>query len=381
MKKLVKVLALLALPSAIAATAQAQEIVLGQVASTGSVSSRGIATNINLGYRIYFEKLNQQGGVNGNKIKLVLKDDGLKIENMVQLTKEFIADKSVIGLVGYLNTPGMVELTKLKVLPEGGMALVSPHQGDRPLVTQPNIFPFRSGFSDEIVTIIREAKQTQKQRLFILHQATTMGPPNAALAEAEAKKVGLPIVGKVSFEPLNLEKREASIKAAVEQVVKSKADAILLISAGAPGFLVISALRDSPAEPHIVYAMSVTQVSDLPPSIPMSKVHGTVIAQSVPYPFSGLIPAVREYQKLMKEFAPDKPYDYFSMEGFMGAKITHEALKRAGKKPTRESFLKALKTMGEIDLGGVTVNYTEKARLGWGGVDLTIIDRNGRPVR
>jgi ABC-type branched-subunit amino acid transport system substrate-binding protein len=90
---------------------------------------------------------------------------------------------------------------------------------------------------------------------------------------------------------------------------------------------------------------------------------------------------VREYQKLMKEFAPDKPYDYFSMEGFMGAKITHEALKRAGKKPTRESFLKALKTMGEIDLGGVTVNYTEKARLGWGGVDLTIIDRNGRPVR
>jgi branched-chain amino acid transport system substrate-binding protein len=254
---------------------------------------------------------------------------------------------------------------------------VSPQQGDRSLVSAPNIFPFRSGYPDEVSALIREMQQTQKQRLFIVNQSTTLGPPNAAFAEAEAKRLGVPVVGKAAFEPVP-DKLKAGLTTIVDSVVKSKADAVLVISAGAPAFAVFAALRDSPADPNVVYGMSVTQVSDAPASVPIAKAHGVVLAQSVPYPFSGVIPIVREYQKAMKEFAPDKPLDYLSLEGFIGAKICHEALKRAGKKPTRASFLAALRNMGEVDLGGVSVNYNAKQRLGWGGVDLTIIDRNGR---
>jgi ABC-type branched-subunit amino acid transport system substrate-binding protein len=127
--------------------------------------------------------------------------------------------------------------------------------------------------------------------------------------------------------------------------------------------------------------MSVTQVADMPPSSPVATARGVIVAQSVPYPFAGVLPVVREYQKAMKERAPGRPFDYFTLEGYIGAKIAHQALKRAGKKPTRQSFLAALKTLGEVDLGGVTVNYSEKARLGWEGVDLTIIGQNGNLQR
>jgi ABC-type branched-subunit amino acid transport system substrate-binding protein len=366
-----------ALLGLVCAPAGAGEVMLGMIASTSVLSSRGNATSHNLGYRVYFDELNKRGGVNGNTVKVVLKDDGLKVENMIALTREFIADPKVVGLVGYLGTPGLTEMVKQNLLVDAGIAMVSPQQGDKRLVSAPNFFPFRSGYLDEVSALVKEIKQTQKQRLFIVHQSTTLGPPNAAFAEEEAKRLGVPLVGKASFEPVP-DKMPAALKLIVDQVVKTKPDAILLISAGAPAFVVIAALRDSPADPNVIYGMSITQVSDAPASVPIIKAHGVVLAQSVPYPFSGTLPIVREYQKAMKEIAPDKGFDYLSLEGFIGAKICHAALKRAGKKPTRASFLAALKHLGEVDLGGVSVKYNDSTRQGWGGVDLTIIDRTGR---
>lgn len=375
MVKLVQVIVLL-LWSALAAESAAGEVVFGQIASTGSLSARGLATNLNFGYQLYFDKLNKEGGVNGNTVKLVLKDDGLKADAMVELTKAFIADPAVIGLTGFLNTPGLTEIAKQNLLVQAGMAMVSPMQGDKRLVSSPNFFPFRSGYLDEVSALVKEAKQTQKQRLFIINQSTTLGPANAAWAEEEAKRLGLPIVGKASYEPVG-DKLPGAVRSIVDEVVKARPDAVLLISAGAPAFLFAAALRDSPAEPHIIYGMSITQVADIPPSIPVAKARGVILAQSVPYPFAGVLPVVREYQKIMKERAPGRPFDFYSLEGYIGAKIIHEGLKRAGKKPTRQSFLAALKTLGEVDLGGITVNYSDKARRGWEGVDLTIISQNG----
>jgi ABC-type branched-subunit amino acid transport system substrate-binding protein len=83
----------------------------------------------------------------------------------------------------------------------------------------------------------------------------------------------------------------------------------------------------------------------------------------------------------MKQYAPSEPLSFTSLEGFIAAKITVEAIKRAGPNPTREKVLKALNSMGELDLGGVFVDYSPKARNGWGNVDLTIIGENGKLLR
>jgi ABC-type branched-subunit amino acid transport system substrate-binding protein len=79
----------------------------------------------------------------------------------------------------------------------------------------------------------------------------------------------------------------------------------------------------------------------------------------------------------MKAYAPKEPLSFSSLEGFLGAKIAAEAVRRAGPKPDREHVLAALKNLGEYDMGGLWVKYTPKARKGWGGVDLTIINSDG----
>jgi hypothetical protein len=83
----------------------------------------------------------------------------------------------------------------------------------------------------------------------------------------------------------------------------------------------------------------------------------------------------------MKQYAPDEPLSFSTLEGFVIAKITVEALKRASPKPTREKVLKVLNNMGELNLGGVYVNYTTKERKGWSMVDLTVIGPNGKLLR
>jgi len=83
----------------------------------------------------------------------------------------------------------------------------------------------------------------------------------------------------------------------------------------------------------------------------------------------------------MKQYAPNEALSFTSLEGFIAAKITVEAIKRAGPNPTRDKVLKALNNMGQLDLGGIYVDYSPKARDGWGGVDLTIIGMNGKLLR
>src|SRR5262245_1915164 len=130
--------------------AQEQEIVLGHISSLSNPASTDNAKNLSFGYRMYFDQVNAAGGVYGRKIKLRHKDDNLNAAKMVELTQEMIADPSVIALVGFLNTAGLTEIAKQDLLVKGGIAMISPLQGNKNVVGAENMFPFRSGYTEEM---------------------------------------------------------------------------------------------------------------------------------------------------------------------------------------------------------------------------------------
>lgn len=79
----------------------------------------------------------------------------------------------------------------------------------------------------------------------------------------------------------------------------------------------------------------------------------------------------------MRKYAPSEPISFSSLEGYLGARIAAEAVRRAGAQPTRASLLQALTDLGDLNLGGVYVSYKPDRRKGWGGVDLSIISATG----
>ena len=65
----------------------------------------------------------------------------------------------------------------------------------------------------------------------------------------------------------------------------------------------------------------------------------------------------------------------------MAAKVMVEALRRAGSHVTREKLVAALESMGEFDLGGLTVRYGPGNHIGSQYSELTIVGRDGKLFR
>jgi len=129
----------------VAATlARAQDLLIGQVSSQTSPVTAINAKGLYAGFNVYLEHINSQGGVNGRKVRLVNKDDGVQAPKMLELTKEFADDKNVVALAAYQNTGGMVALAKENTVAQLGFAMIAPFQGDKAIVGAPNWYPFRS---------------------------------------------------------------------------------------------------------------------------------------------------------------------------------------------------------------------------------------------
>lgn len=54
-----------------------------------------------------------------------------------------------------------------------------------------------------------------------------------------------------------------------------------------------------------------------------------VIGQVAPYPYMANLPVIREYQDLLKKYAPGEHINYTSFEEFLGAKARRIASVRA----------------------------------------------------
>jgi branched-chain amino acid transport system substrate-binding protein len=372
----------LALSAALGAPpAAAQDILIGQVASQTSPVTAANAKALYAGINAYFEFVNGRGGVGGRNVKLVNKDDELKTDKMIALTHEFIADRNVLALAGYQNTGGITEVSKQDIPGKAGIAMIAPFQGDKSIVGAANFFPFRSRYPDEVTALIKEAKFTQKKNVVLVYQNVTYGPAMMKLAQEVSKQEGLNVVAWIQIDATQPDKLADIVRDVTAATVKEAPDGVIVLAGGKSCFELLKALKSSPAEYAQIYLMSIVPQAEVLKTIGDAKARGIVIAQAVPYPYSATLPLVGEYQRLMKQYAPSEPLSFSSLEGFVVAKITVEALKRASPHPTREKVLKALTNMGELNLGGVYVNYTPKERKGWGGVDLTVIGPNGKLLR
>jgi branched-chain amino acid transport system substrate-binding protein len=358
-----------------------QELLVGQVAALTNAATTANAKGLEAGIKVYFDHVNANGGIHGRKVTLVTKDDDLTPGRMVAITKEYIADKRVLALAGYVNTGGITEVSKADLPGQSGIALIAPLQGDKSIVGATNFYPFRSGYPDEVTALIREAADTQKKKLAVVYWNITFGPAMMKLAQDETKKANLDVVAWVPIDAKAQDKFDAVMKEAVAAVVKQSPDAVLMLISGRYSLEFIKQIKNSEAADAQLYAMSIVPPGDVVKAVGEQKARGLVIAQAVPFPFSATLPLVGQYQKLMKQHAPQEPLSFSTLEGFVAGKITVEALKRAGKNPTREKVLDALNSMGEYDLGGVYVSYSPKERRGWGQIDLTMIGPNGKLVR
>jgi len=352
------------------------DVVIGQVAPlSGVLASTG--QQMVLGGKVCFDAVNAQGGVHGQKIRTVVLDDGYKVDETLRLTKDLVADPQVVALFGFAGTANVSKLLQDKVLEQGGIALVAPYTGGEPLRKpfNPWIFHVRAGYADEAEHMVQQLTTQGIQRVAVLYQNDAFGKAGLEGVEAAMARRQRKVAAAAPYE-----RNTDDVKAAVQAILKADAQAVIMIAVNKPAAAFVRAYREAGGGGQL-FNISVVDPAELVKLAGLQASKGLGISQVVPYPYQDRLPVVREFHKLMKQYAPAAAVNYTNFEEFLGAKVLVEALRRAGPSPTRASVIKALETLNPFDLGGVSVAFSKDHRIGSRFVEVTVISSAGKLLK
>ncbi len=347
-------------------------IVVGQSAAfSGPAQELGI--EMRKGVQAYFDAVNRGGGVNGRKLVLKSLDDGYESTRAAANTKKLIAEDGVFGLLGYVGTPTS-EAAK-PIFTEAQVPFVGAFTGAE-LLRQPfnrYIFNVRASYYAETDAIVDLLTRLNVNRIAVFYQNDSYGKAGLAGVERAMEKRKMKVLATAT-----VERNTVDVAAAVQTIGKADAQAVVMISAYKSCAAFIKEMKKAGSHPQF---MNVSFVGSRALAAELGDVgRGVGISQVVPYPWNLGMPIVRDYQK---HLAPSSGEDFTfgSLEGYIAARIFVEGLRRAGREPTRESFISALETLRDYDVGGFNVTYTPVDHNGSRFVDLTVIGRDQKILR
>jgi len=368
--------ALAAWPLAIHTPLHAQDTgplrIFQSTALTGPLADLGQA--VNLGAKVYFSALNAKGGVNGRTIELNAVDDGYDVPRALANVKSFIADRSCFAIFNCLGTP-MVEAMLPKVI-ESGIPFFAPFTGAasaRPKNAR-NVFNIRASYADETGHLVQHLATIGIKRIAIVHQNNAFGKDVAAVARQviEAKKLTETAVATV-------ENNSSDAAAAASKIAASQPEAVIMGLAGQPTVEFVKAIRQQ-RKGLPLYALSVMGSAATLKAMG-NDATGITVSQVMPLPANNGLPLAREFQQAWKAAGVALEPSHLALEGYVNARVFAEALRRAGRNPTRSSFIDSAWAMKRFDLGGFEVSFTDSAKGASRFVELNMVGRDGRFIR
>ena len=353
----------------------AADIVIGQVAPlSGVLATTG--KSIVTGAKICFAEANGAGGINGARIRHIVKDDGYKVPETVKLTQEVI-DEGSVALFGLAGTANVGEVLKVGALEKAGIALVAPYTGGETLRKpyNPFIFHVRAGYADEAEHMVQQLHTVGLTRFGVFYQDDGFGKAGLLGVEEALARRNIKLAVSAGYE-----RNTDNVGGAVKAIAAAQPQAVIMISVNRSTAAFVKAYRAAGGTSQL-FNISVVDPGELVKLGGQETMHGLGISQVVPYPYSQNIGIVREYQLMMKKHAPEEPLNYTSFEEFIGCKVLLEGLRRAGPNPTRAKVIAALEKLNPYDVGGFSVSFGPNNRVGSKFVEVTMIGRDGRLIR
>lgn len=351
----------------------ASEIVVGQVAPlTGLLAPTG--NHVRAGAQIYFDAVNASGGINGQKIKLISKDDGYKVPDTIKQAKALIEETQPVALFGFVGTGNVEAVLKEKILDDNGIPLVMIRTGATSLAKSGNPWMFitRASYAGEIGKIFQLYSATGYKNYGIFYQDDPFGQDGLASAEALAEKHGCKIVAKGSYE-----KNTTNVANAVKTIAAASPHLVIMISNTAASAAFIKQAKDAGLRTQFV-AISTTDATQLVEAIGAPTAAGVAITQVVPHPDNRTVPLSKEFKENFTKYKPEGVvYNHVLLEGYVGAKVLVEGLRRAGPGATRKKLREALEQIKNYDLGDLLISYSPTNRAGTSFADINIISGNG----
>ena len=349
------------------------DILIGQTADFSGPVASGVKETA-AGAKLWIDRVNASGGINGEPITIVSMDDKFEPANAAANARELITRKKVVALFLTRGTPHNQAI--LPLLSEYGVPLIAPSTGAMVLhkPVNPWVFNVRASYQHEANRAIRHLSLVGLNHIGIVQVNDSFGTDAVKGAQEAFTQVnGTPVF----TETYDREKPDfTKIQAAV---TAQNPQAILFLGSGSAVVNGVKAIRATGSRAQIV-TMS-NNASDGFIKALGDNATGTIVTQVFPYERSLASPLVKEARQLQKAATGDDRVTPAMLEGFAGAKVLVEGLRRAGKQPTREKLREALETLRRYDIGGLEVSFSPTSHTGLDYTDLSIIGSDGKFTR
>ena len=303
--------------------------------------------------RVFFQALNDQGGINGRHVRLVVADHQFNPEVAAVKYREM---KDSVVLIEQIYPLAFLrdDLARDGIL-ASPVARFSKLAGDPHLLLTGT--PYRIEMSNAVDWLAGTLPDPRRTRIAAVTQADDYGADGLAGIEEAARSHGLQLVTTLTYQPTDVD-----FSAQVAALKASGADYVFLTTTARVTAKIIEGCAKVGFAPSFIgtyFSFHPQIIADNPALKPLFAAR---YQASGPFARWGEdVPGMKAMLDAITRYAPEQKPDPFFLHGWIQAGIVAEVLERTAETSNlnRQGILNALESMPHVDLGGLspTLSY------------------------
>jgi branched-chain amino acid transport system substrate-binding protein len=324
----------------------------------------------------YFKYVNAHGGINGRKLKMIIRDDGYNPTNTVKVTKQLVLQDKVFGILGGLGTPThtkVVDYLNASRVPDlfvssGCLCWNEPQKHPYTFGWQPDYYVEGKILGQYI------AQHFKGKKVAYFLQNDDFGADGARGLDKYVPKSQ--VVTRQTYEPGNVD-----IGPQMSKIQQSGAQVVAMFTIPAYTALVELAGLKLNYHPQLVVSNVGTDPTTLigllkafsKGKAPSSLIDGIVTDGYLPPVGDTSNSWVKLFTQIQQRYLPKLPLDNNVGYGMALAYTFAEALQKAGTNPTRQSIVDAVQTGKLSGPGLVPFRFSKDNHSGYTGTQIGVI--------
>jgi ABC-type branched-subunit amino acid transport system substrate-binding protein len=324
-----------------------------------------IGKGVSRGAAVYFEQLNNAGGINGQQVELISLDDAYEPKNTIKNIKKFIIQEDVLALLNFMGTPSSHAI--LPILKQSNIPFLMPLTGADFLRTPVinNIFNLRSSYLQEAqaqIEFLIEVKKVSKIALVI--QADEFGLAAQRSYEQIFKKYNIvPVITE------RYKRNTNDIERVLDNLATMPLDTVIFVGTYQP----LSYLINLGYEQGIrAYFSTLSFVSSSYLFARLEHPSKVIVSEVIPSPYQCQWRICKKFIRDMKQ-AGYVDFNKFQLEGYLNAHLFSLVAKQCGTTLTRACLLEEFNSF-KYEQNELNISFSPDNHQGLNQVHLSFSD-------
>ncbi|MDA0216807.1 MAG: ABC transporter substrate-binding protein [Actinobacteria bacterium] len=319
--------------------------------------------------KAYFEYVNANGGVNGRKINLIIKDDKYLPQEAVNRTNELILRDKVFAIVGALGTANNLAVNSKVRLGARGVPTLFVNTGFSGFANKrkfPTLFPLFPSYAMEakvMGTYIKENFAGKKLGLIV--QNDDFGQ--------DALK-GFATAGVKFDETIKYVSGTQSATTAttwIQKLAAARVEVVYLFGVSTATAAALAVAAQAGYRPQWILGSVGGDATTIrtATAVPVAVLNGALGASFMPDAADTADEYVKFFREINNEYNKGVDFDNNVLAGMNGGMMVAQALKAAGPKPTRKKLIAAIENRGAsfASAGLAPLAFSRTSRVGYTG--------------